>query len=258
MKRVFLTLASLFLIGTAMAATPQTGTFVEEFDGGGFLVIDNGGGTEAIRRPAGTTEPLTNWAWGAYSAGTTAPHAVAFNPGTILFKQNALVPGSYFYSRFDTTSTDFAVGAAVPSVIINASGDGSKVTFTMQPLATPAVAPPAVDVALLIRDNAGWHRSSAVNIADFTGGITKDIVLVGTGAVTWTAVSNTDIDQVDNAGEEALVDGAASTPNLGAIEGIGLMILSTSNTTTNGEFWIDTMTITAAGGTSAVENWRDQ
>lgn len=217
----------------APAPAPQT---VQEtfFHTAPWYTLDKDAG-ETIRRLFDSASMQgSTFAWGGYNAGTG--HAVAIDNQTITgepgqrsrltFNQSANTSGSFAYTRFDTTSADFNSGAGVPSLVVDATKDDSRIELDVLPGG-------GEQVAMLIRDNAGWWQSSAKTMPTVTSEPPQTVsyVLSGANAVTWTRVNtgtggNTDIDQVDNGGEGPLALLSAGAPNMAAIEGMGVVVVT--------------------------------
>lgn len=250
------------------APTPAYQTVTESFYHAATTwgQLDRADNVEAIVRP---TDPAflesTSFAWGGFDAGTG--HVVAIDNtlhpsgellprrSEIMFNLSANVAGSYAYTRFDTTTTDFVAGAKTPSKIVDASSAGAKISLKIYNGSGETL-------AVMIRDNTTWWQSSGKTVPTVsyvTGPLTSmDYDFAGASAVTWTRIDNTtgggkDMDEVDNDGEVALVLGTTGTPNLAAIEGMGLTVVNGPGTVWLG---IDEMSLIGPAPVAGVEDWR--
>ncbi len=250
------------------APTPAYQTVTEPFYNSATTwgQLDRADAVEAIYRQSDTAFPeSTSFAWGGFDAGTG--HTVAidntlhptgeFLPrrSVVIFNLSANVAGSYAYTRFDTSTTDFVAGAKSPSKIVNASAAGAKISLKIYNGSGETL-------AVMIRDNTTWWRSSGKTVptVSYVSGPlgSMDYEFAGPNAVAWTRIDNTtgggkDMDDVDNDGEGALVFGAVETPNLAAIEGMGLTVI---NGTGSAWLGIDEMSLIGPTPLAGVKDWR--
>jgi len=183
-------------------------TFDLSVDPGNFVNLDwPGPDTE-------TVAPFSRWTWGGYASGPAAdpwPNITQnTNWGGVVQFQWGARAGSYIYSRFDD------------HVIIDASTGGDiRVTIQMNF--------EAQDWAFLIRDNIGWWQSNAVTMPDLAGGWVWTEVDTAISSLTWSRVVSgaaADMDELDDLGEQAITLGAAGSPNLSNIIGLGLIAVT--------------------------------
>ncbi len=231
--RWFFFACALLLPAWLMAApSPSYRTITEPFFvNPPWWTLDKSDTSETIRRAYDSAGAQgSRFAWGGYDAGTA--NAVAIDNQTLApeprrsqlnFNMAASVAGSYAYTRFDTSTTDFASGATNASVVANASAPEAAIELDV-------TLGNGEQVAVLIRDNNSWWCSDAMSFPLVAAGQSAQTLrysFAGTAKVEWKAVSNfNDMDQVDNGGETSLEFGASGTPNLGAIQGMGLYIVS--------------------------------
>lgn len=166
----------------------------------------------------------SRFAWGAYSASGTPIKVATGNTVTWLaFQAGAFVPGSYVYTRFDATTVQASGGMAnKPSRRIDLSGNGAR--FIVSLLHCPR----AVEVSLLLRDAAGWWRSSPHPLGTHAPNYNEERrIEIDPKALTWVKVVDArDLDEVDDGGASPLQDGPAGTPAWRSIEGMGLIAAS--------------------------------
>ncbi len=213
----------------AEGAQPRFGRIVETFSvetSSNNMIDPSGSDNETIARPTGA-DP-SGFAWGGYSAAAGSVIFLSDPPPDVrglMFLTGARTVGSYCYTMFDTTTPlGGANRANTPSVDLDMSSPAAKATLS-------AIAPGDTQLAILIRDNRQWWRSSTKL---FEG---KDIITApmdtidfafgGAEAVTWTAVNTPfDMSEVDNGGEAAIALGEPGTPNLENVRGMGVLIVS--------------------------------
>jgi len=213
-----------------LCVTPEKETRIEDLevngnpDGTGEVFLDGDGGedTEQVQRFE------QNWAWGAYSTGTQITQNTQWT-GVIQFQQGAKA-GSRIYTRLDeTTELSETSKANVPSYSVDMSGSDAAIALNI-------VQSPAQDWALLIRDDNGWWQSSTFAIEALGWDSQRAAIKQSLSSLTWTAldVDNAgviDMDEVDAGGEAPIALAAAGNPNLGVVEGFGIIALEDSNTT---------------------------
>jgi len=158
------------------------------------------------------------WTWGGYNTWpyTGVPPDDIWSPithnqqwGGVVQFQNGAKAGSYMYTRFDD------------HVFIDASAGGSirvtlQMTFETQ------------DWAFLIRDNSGWWQSNSVTMPNLGGWVWTQVDTAISG-LTWNRVVSAaaaDMDELDDGGEQAITLGAAGSPNLSHIEGLGTIAMT--------------------------------
>ena len=241
-----ITILAVGALPSVAAPTPRRGILIEDFSPiDTAMELDYmGSNGETIRRTGGT---LNNFAWGGRTAATDQLDEL----GSVLFTRRAgfgnpvrdpnlfaltmmdlgRTAGSYAYTRFDNNPADG--NNNVPSDALIMTDPAAKVTVEY-------IASGDTDVALLLRASGQWWQS---NSKTFTGlgpssdewqveGLvsTVDFGFAGTNAVTWRQVTNaTDMDQVDDQGEVALVvSGSTGSPEFSTVDGVGVIITGAS------------------------------
>lgn len=270
MKISLLFLGLCAMTSVARSAPAPAYTTVHEFffHSATYAELSRLGQPETIRRVGNSSNPLSSWfAWGGRNASTFEAVAIDNTVATsfenpcsgVIFLQRANVAGSFAYTRFDNTSTNLTVGAAVPSVVVNASEPDSKLRIVIY--SSGYTLPQTELLAVMIRDNANWWISNGQRVPRVDDAVgpaqALDYEFHGDNAVTWTQVSGAsgggaDMDQVDNGGQSALDFLSAGTPNFGAIEGMGLYVLEGPG---SGYLGITDMILIGAQPVTAVRDW---
>ncbi len=227
------------------APAPTYGNVVEDFDIVTVVPgvsIDGGTSAEVIKRPDGPT--TTDFAWGGYSAGPSGGvnfmrNSAANHPSpppppvltALTFFDASRAVGSYSYTVFDNTPGDG--NNNVPSVALNMTGLGAKITVT-------TVQNGDTGVAVIIRSgDTNWYQSNdtklltaSLNWHTEPTPAAVDFALTGLGATQWLSLSGTtDLNQVDDGGETAIVSGSEAFPDLGNVTGVGVIITSVAGST---------------------------
>lgn len=227
---------------------------------------------EEIKRVGDPLNPLsTFFAWGGRNAAaqgavsidnSSGPNSFENPASGVIFNDEANTAGSFAYTRFDTTSTDFDLGASTPSVSVNASEPGAKLRLVF--FSTAYNQPQTELLGVMIRDNVNWWVSTPkrVPVVNSLVGPTQslDYDFHGAGAVDWTQIDTSsgggaDMDQVDNGGQSALTLLSPGTPNFGAIEGMGLAVFEGPGTWF---FGITEMQLIGPAPTTGILDWSER
>jgi len=259
-----------FAVTTFAAPAPQTGTLNEIFaKPAGWSYLDTpSANNEQPYCFRGHLGEGTGFVWASYcpDGAVTEATGAPSNPNFGLGLKQPASAGEYCYTRFDTSAPTGSITNTTkynnPSVVWNCANAGSKITLKIfKPTAVTSAA--QYDLAILIRDNTAWWQSSSKN---FPGGLdvtqNLEFIISGTGQVTWAQVDMAsagaiDMEDVDAGGEGAFTLGTATNPNLGAIEGIGVIITSTPTDPANTWPVFDEITLEASA-VSSVQGWTER
>ena len=200
---------------------PAYGKIVETFDyaGENAHVLDDPA-AEAIG-----TAATSLFAWGGFDAGTGGGGVSMSTAEGLRFFGTGKKAGSYAYTRFGKPSLPGGLNNAAEE-ILDMTGNRARAAVQLNTL-IPAGYDVGSTVALMIRDNLGWWQSSGMALEENPSTANTAVFQFnGPSAVTWNHLLGTfDMDEVDDGGETTLEEGTAGTPNLGKVEGMGILIL---------------------------------
>jgi len=206
--------------------------------GNGWTVLDGNPASysETVRKCLNTTAGLeyhgTGFIWGGYNPSATQSVALTQSASdngpqdSLIFNQGALRNGGRAYTRFDTSALSLpeSVGTRrfnTSSFTLDCSDPQAKCILEYNTQGEPAL-----QVALLLRDDIGWWESDAVASAQ---NVSKLEIALSTR--TWTQIDissgtyGADMDEVDNGGEGMLTYlSSGGSPHLDQIKGMGVII----------------------------------
>ena len=131
----------------------------------------------------------------------------------LVLNSGAAVPGSYVYTRFDT-ATESPGGVNGVARRIDLSPATARVVLTMFWSLRDA------GVAVMLRDEDGWWRSSAIDIPAISWPNRLDTrYVLDPKSLSWKQLRGTaDMDEVDDGGAGPLAEGASGTPDWASIK----------------------------------------